>query len=75
MFHDIYDCLYCVKDIEELIYETRFQIEKVLFQNKTLICLDKVNSNYQENQVKLIQITNEYFGKRGLEFLISRYLH
>ncbi len=82
LFHDIYDLLYYTKEIEELLYETRIQIERIIFKNKTLFFLDETCANTISSvggdkkslaaSAKLIFIVNEYFGRRGLNFLISK---
>lgn len=74
--YDIYDFLYLAHEIDDLIYETQFQIEKSLLLNRTCVYLTKTSSLLDlftsmsdSNSGKLIVITNSYFAKRGLSFI------
>ena len=69
-----------ILDIEDLIYDATVYLEKTLFLNKTMVFLeektnkvDKLFSQMDNSSSagKLLLITNEYFGKRGLT-LITR---
>ncbi len=64
-----------IMEIEDLIYDETNRLERIIFLNKTMIFLEENNSklndcfnkmNYLTSAGKLIFITNEYFGKRGL---------
>lgn len=68
---DIYDFMYYVLEIDDLVYEVHFQIEKLLFQNKTILFLDKETAKISKLfdtifDCKLIIISNGYFSKKGL---------
>ena len=69
-----------ILDIEDLIYDATVYLERTLFLNKTMVFLeektnkvDKLFSQMDNSSSagKLLFITNEYFGKRGLT-LITR---
>ena len=69
-----------ILDIEDLIYDATVYLERTLFLNKTMVFLeektnkvDKLFSQMDDSSSagKLLLITNEYFGKRGLT-LITR---
>ena len=69
-----------ILDIEDLIYDATVYLERTLFLNKTMVFLeektnkvDKLFSQMDNSSSagKLLLITNEYFGKRGLT-LITR---
>ena len=69
-----------ILDIEDLIYDATVYLERTLFLNKTMLFLeektnkvDKLFSQMDDSSSagKLLLITNEYFGKRGLT-LITR---
>ena len=73
--HDLYDFSYYAQEIDELIYETRIQVEKIIFKNKTMffLCEKKLSKKIIDNiDARLIFIVNEYVGRRGLNFLISK---
>lgn len=67
-----------VNEINELIYEKLYELEKIVFMNKTITFVEKseclISELFSEMEVKvsfgkLIIVTNEYLGKRGLNFL------
>ena len=69
-----------ILDIEDLIYDATVYLERTLFLNKTMVFLEektnKVDRLFSQmdnssSAGKLLFITNEYFGKRGLT-LITR---
>lgn len=71
-----------IDEINDLIYDERLKIEKILFLNKTIIFFNKTNCKHNnllgklESEIavgKLLVISNEYFGEKGIEFL-KRYL-
>lgn len=66
------------KEINELIYDNVYQLEKIIFINKTITFVDKkickLCELFNEMDVKitfgkLLIVNNQYFGKRGLNFL------
>jgi hypothetical protein len=67
-----------ILDIEDLIYDATVYLERILFLNKTMVFLEektnKVDKLFNEmdnlsSAGKLLFITNEYFGKRGLSLI------
>lgn len=64
-------------EIENLIYDETFNLEKIILLNKTMIFLDescKVENLFNKMDYlctagKLLVIQNEYFGKRGLNLI------
>lgn len=72
-----------IQDIEDLIYDQMLILERTLLINRTLLFLEEESSiasavkvfskmNYLTTVGKLFIITNEYFGKRGLNSLSTK---
>ena len=69
-------------ELDDLIYIERLRIEQALFLNKTIIFFNEINC-HDNNLIakldselavgKLLLISNEYFGKKGVDFL-KRYI-
>ena len=64
--------------VKELIYGYTFKLERIVFRNKTLIFIERSKSKHEHlflkmnpctTAGKLILVTNEYLGRRGLEML------
>ncbi len=71
-----------VIDLSEIIYENIYKLEKIIFQNKTITFIDKLQCKLYElfNEMdakiafgKLLVVENYYFGKRGLNFLTRKF--
>lgn len=64
-----------VKEIDCLVYDELYRLQKYLFRGKTLVYLEKKLNNYSDDcfvyydrKMKLI-LVNEFFGKKGLEII------
>lgn len=82
---DTYEFCDEIQEIDDMIYDQTHKLERILMQNKTVLFLEESNClceakkvfsrmNYLNTVGKLFVITNDYFGKRGLDIL-TRYLY
>ena len=70
-------------ELNELIYEKTYLLEKIIFNDRTITFVEKANCKlcevFNEMDVKitfgkLIIVKNYYFGKRGLNFLTKYFI-